>query len=250
MPSSVELEQEHGDDVAIVFIEAQSASIERIESYAFGKNWLPYGMWTKEQPFKGGNLLPHKVVLGIHGEVIYSGNSSSKVEELVAEQVKLAKKGPKELTPSCLKAWLEYEKGNFAAAITALDAVAAGAEKDIAKRLAASFRTRTKAKIARLDWLIENAQFARADELAAELVKGTAGMADLAASTKTVADKLAAANMPAERDAAKSLDRVQKKIDKDGLDDAALKQLAAVAEKHPNTRAAKRAAHLVQLLGG
>src|SRR5688572_9665725 len=141
---------------------------------ALKNGWLnEWSMWTTEQPFESGsNSLPHTVLLGNDGEVIFNGKPSSAIEDLIAEQLKLAKKGPKDAPPVCSKAIADFEKGNYAAAIASLDAVQDGPEKDAAKKLSASLSTRVKSKLTRLGWLIENGEFAQADKLAPALAKG------------------------------------------------------------------------------
>ena len=57
--------------------------------------------------------------------------------------------------------------------------VRCGSQEEGAKKLAASLTTRAKAKVARLDWLIDAGQFEEADELAPQIVKGLAGHAVL-----------------------------------------------------------------------
>ncbi len=248
----MKLKEQYGDDLGVLMLESQAATPQKMESFALGKQWLGVGgIWTTEHPFEfEGGGLPHTVVLGINGEVLFDGRPTSAIEQIVADQIKLAKKGPKDLSPSCAKAWVDFEKGSYAAAVNALEAVADGPEKEPASKLAAKLAARAKAKVARLDWLIENAEFDQADKLAPLLTKGLAGNAALEPKVKELVEKLGSKEMAGEREAAKALDRVEKKIAKDGFDAAALKQLTGVSEKFAQTRAGKRAAHLVQVVGG
>ena len=248
----MKLEAEFGDDVTVLLIESQGATPEKMESFALQQKWLlAGGIWTTEQPFQtGSGSLPHTVVLGIDGEVLFNDRPSSAVENLVSEQIKLAKKGPKGLSPACAKAWVEFEKGGYATAIAALEAVQDGPEKEAARKLAASLTTRAKAKVARLAWLLENAEFEKADKLAPLLVKGLAGHATLEPKATELAAKLVAKEIAPERDAAKAFDKIEKKIAKDGLDPSALKQLAGLVEKFRETRAGKRAAHMLKVVEG
>ena len=249
----MKLKEKYGDDLGVLMIEAQGATAEKMEAFAVNQKWVAVGgAWTTERPFEiSGSGLPYTVVLGIGGEVLFSSRPTpSTIEDLIAEQLKLAKKGPKDLSPTCAKAWADFEKGNWAAAINALEAVQDGSEKDAAKKLTAALTTRAKAKIARLDGLIESAEFDQADKFAPQLVKGMAGNQTLEPKAKELADKLAAKEMAPEREAAKALDRVEKMIAKNGLDPAARKQLASVGEKYANTRAGKRASHLAKVAEG
>src|SRR5262245_42091963 len=136
----MKLKTQYGDDVNVLMVESQQASPEQMEAFALKQKWLAVGgIWTTERPFDfNGNGLPHTTVLGIDGAVLFDGSPTGAIEDLVGEQVKLAKKGPKDLPPSCAKAWADFEKGNWAAAIKALDAVPDGAEKDAATKLSKS----------------------------------------------------------------------------------------------------------------
>jgi len=255
VPHSVELQKQYGEDLKVLFVESQGHTLDDAEKMAFKKGWLnDLSMWTTEQPFQtGSNGIPHTVLLGIDGEVIYNGSPGSAVEDLIAEQIKLAKKGPKTLGPVSAKAWVDFEKGNYSTALAALEAPATGAqgaEADAAKKLTASLNTRLKAKIARLSWLIDNGEIAQADKLAPLLAKGVTGNATHEPKVKELTEKLAAKESANERAAADALDKVEKKIAKDGLDKSAIKQLAGIGEKFPNTKAAKRAAHLSQIAEG
>jgi len=148
--------------------------------------------------------------------------------------------------PTAVKANAEFEKGNFSAAIKLLDA-APEAEKAEADKLKHSLETRAKAKVARLDWYIGAGEYDKADKLLPTLQKGMAGDEKLEASVKGCADKLASKELAQEREASKALAKVEKLIQGDGIGDVAVKQLNAVATKYPNTRAAKKASHLVDL---
>ncbi len=244
------MQEKYGDDVQFMFVETGS-NPDDIEKFALGKKWFSdHAIWTSEAPFAtGSKFIPHCVVLGNDGEVLINDNPMSAhaaIEEALEAQLKLAKKGPKDLSPACAKAWLDFEKGGYAAAIKSLEAVAEGADKDAADKLAKSLGSRAKAKVARLDWLIEAAEFEQADKLAAVLVKGMAG-GNLEEKVTELAAKLTAKEMAPEREAAKELEKIEKRLAKDGLDAASLKALTKVGEKYAQTRAGKRAAHLAKV---
>lgn len=253
MPHSVKLQNELGEDLQVIFVEAQGHSIEEAEQCALTHKWASdRAIWTTEAPFESGsNSLPHSVLLGNNGEVIFNGKPSSAIEELIAEQLKIAKKGPKDLSPTCAKAWVDFEKGSYAAAIAALEAVPDGAEKDAARKLAASMTSRAKAKLARLQWLIESAEFEQADKAAPQLLKALAGHATLEPKAKELSEKLASQELANEREAAKALGKVEQRIAKDGLDNKStpviLKALMGISEKYPKTGAAKRAERLAKI---
>ncbi len=253
MPLAIKMQEEYGDDVQFLFIESQGASAKDMEKFVLQKKWFSdAAIWTCEPPFEtGAGGIPHCVVLSNDGEVLINDNPLSAhtaIEEALKEQLKLAKKGPSDLGPLCRAAWVDFEKGNFAAAIKSLEAVPDGVEKDAADKLSGKLAVRAKAKLARLDWLIESAEFEQADKLAATLAKGLAGH-ELATKLTELSSKLTAKEMAPEREAAKQLEKLEKRIAKDGLDAAVVKALNAFGEKFGETRAGKRAKHMAELVG-
>lgn len=246
------MQEEYGDDVQIIFVSSGDEP-DAIESFGLKKAWFSdHAIWTGEAPFvTGASTIPRCVVLGIDGTVLINDNPMSvhsAIEEAIAAQLKLAKKGPKEFSAPLAKAWQDFEKGLYAASIDALKALPEGADKKEGDKLAANLESRAKAKVNRLAWLIEAAEFEQADKLAAQLTKGLAGHA-LEEKVKELAGSLTAKEMAPEREAAKALEKVEKRIVKDGMDSAALKQLKSVGEKFAQTRAGKKAARMAGMLG-
>jgi len=247
----MKMQEELGDDIQILLVESQGHTLDDAEKMAYEKKWInDRSIWTAERPFDtGAKGIPNYALLGNDGTILSMGNPGSdhsKVQELINEQLKLAKKGAKGMSPTAAKANAEFEKGNFAAALKLLDA-APEAEKAEADKLSHSLETRAKAKIARLDWYIGAGEFDKADKLLPTLQKGMAGDEKLEASVKACADKLTSKELAQEREASKALAKVQKLIQGDGIGDVAVKQLNTVATKYPNTRAAKKASHLIDL---
>ena len=247
----MKMQEELGDDIQILLVESQGHTLDDAEKLAYQKKWInDRSIWTTERPFDtGAKGIPNYALLSNDGTILSMGNPGSdhsKIVDQITEQLKLAKKGAKGMGPTAVKANAEFEKGNFSAAIKLLDA-APEAEKAEADKLRHSLETRAKAKVARLDWYIGAGEYDKADKLLPTLQKGMAGDEKLEASVKGCADKLASKELAQEREASKALAKVQKLIQGDGIGDVAVKQLNAVATKYPNTRAAKKASHLVDL---
>ncbi|MSR46222.1 MAG: hypothetical protein EXS13_04010 [Planctomycetes bacterium] len=253
MPLAIKMQEEYGDDVQFMFV-SNGEKPEEIEQFGLKKGWFSdHAIWSSEAPFQtGATTIPHCVVLGIDGSVLVNANpmsAHSEIEQVLAEQLKLAKKGPKDLSPALSKAWADFEKGMYAGAIKALEATPEGApDKQGADDLAKKLAVRAKAKLNRLSWLIEAAEFEQADKLAAQLAKGLTGH-ELAEKLNELTASLTAKEMAPEREAAKALEKVEKRIVKDGIDAAALKQLKSVGEKFAQTRAGKRASRMAGMLG-
>jgi uncharacterized phage infection (PIP) family protein YhgE len=250
---AMKMQEELGDDVTILLVESQGHTLEEAEKMAYDKKWMnDRSIWTVERPFEtGASGIPNYALLSNDGEILAMGNPGSdhtKIVDLINEQLKLAKKGAKGMAASCVKANADFEKGNFAAAIKSLE-TAPEAEKAAADKCRHSLETRAQAKVSRLEWYIEAAEFDHADKLLPVLQKGVAGNEKLEAAVKKLADSLADKEMAQEREAGKALAKVAKLIAGGGLDDVAVKQLKALSAKYPKTRAAKRADHLVSIAG-
>jgi len=249
---AMKMQEELGDDIQILLVESQGHTLDDAEKLAYQKKWInDRSVWTTEHPFDtGAKGIPNYALLGNDGTILAMGNPGSdhsKITEMINEQIKLAKKGAKGVGPTSAKANAEFEKGNWAAALKVLDG-APEAEKAEADKLRHSLETRAKAKVARLDWYIDAAEYELADKFLPAVQKGMAGNEKLEASVKAAADKLAAKELAQEREASKAFAKVQKMVlDGKGLDDVAVKQLTAVTTKYPNTRAAKKASHLIDL---
>jgi hypothetical protein len=250
---SVKMQEELGDDVTVLFVHSQEATDEEVEKFVYSHKWLnDRSLWTMEQPFDtGARGLPNYALLSNDGEILAMGSPISdhaKVEDLIKEQVKIAKKGAKGAPAVCVKASADFEKGDIAAAIKSLG-TAPETDKAAADKLKATLEARAFAKVARLEWYIEAAAFEKADKLLTVLQKGVAGHDKLEAAVKQLTDKLADKEMAQEREAGKALAKVEKLIAGGGLDDAVVKQLKALSAKYPKTRAAKRADHLLSIAG-
>jgi hypothetical protein len=252
----VKLQEKYGDDVTVLLVESQGHGMDDVERMILDKKWFSdHAIWTTEQPFQtGANGIPHCVVLGNDGEVLFNEYpNEGKISDLVDEQLKLAKKGPKGTPASLAKALADFEKGSYSAAIASLKAIQDGPDKDAATKLAASLTTRLNAKIAKLTWQMQNGEIAMADKAAPKLAAGVAGDQTFEAKVKELTAKLASPDMEKEREAAKALAKVQSRLEKENLDDKStpsiVKALKAVGEKFPNTGAAKRAGRLSEVVG-
>jgi len=251
---ALKMQEQYGEDLTVLFVEAQGHEDTEVEKFILGKKWLnDRSIWTTERPFNvEGSGIPKAALLGIEGEILWTGHpvsAHSEVDKLVASEIRRAKKGPKGLGPIAAKSWADFEKGSYAGAIRALEEIPDdSAESEAARKLSASFTARAEAKVRRLAWLIENAEFEQADKLAPRLVEALAGHPVLEPEAKDLADRLASQELALERAAAKALEKIEKRIAKDGLDDAVLRQLQGVVDKHPETGAARRASRMVSLL--
>lgn len=258
MPSSIKLKAELGDDFNVLYVESQGTSPDDTEAFIYRQRWGgSENLWTNESPCDSGSEgLPSFVLLGNRGQVLVTGYpAESKMKDLIAAEIKAAKSAPKDLPAALGKATVDFNKGNFAAAILAAQKLAQTPPADdkdgIVERsnqAIAEWTARAGARVDRLKYMLDNALFARADAEVLKLKAALKGLPDLEARLTELADRLASDEHKTAREAAKSLDNVLGKINEKGVDDKAVKELKKLAEKYPGTRPGDRAARLSRLL--
>lgn len=249
MPTAIKLQEQYGDALQVVFVECQGATRDQYEAFAWKMKWMGNGaMWTEERPMPTvGQGLPETALLGIDGKVLlqgYPGDFGKKLEELLAVEIKKSKEAPAGTPAPLKKAWSTFLKGNVAAAIAECDKL--GGED--AKAAREEFVARTKRRIARAKWLVDNGYVIEADELASALAKDVKGCADLEPLVAAESARLAAPEMAAERDAAKALAmHVAQVAKKKPFEAANVQKAEGLAKKHAGTKSAERAARLATL---
>jgi hypothetical protein len=250
VPASLKLQEEYGDDLAVLFIECQGATPDEAVAFSLRQRW--YGteaMWTSERPFNPeGSGLPACAVVSNEGKILLTGNPlamKKQIEEAIAEQVRLRNSAP-EGTPAALKkAWSDYSKGNAAAALALARKLAAegGEDAQAAKDTEAEIVKRLEARLARIERMIESGFALEADDEIASFLKSAKGETELCAKANESKTKI---GQP-ELDAAKALATIEKKLADKGPEEPTVKALDRLAEKHPGTKVAARAARLSQL---
>lgn len=257
MPSSIKLKAELGDDLNVLFVESQGTSPDDTEAFIYRQKWGgSLAMWTHEAPCSSGtDGIPAYVLLGNNGQVLSSGYSGDgKMKDLIAAEIKAAKAVPKDLPPALAKPWQDFQKGNYASAITGAQKAAESATADgkqpvadRAKELADEWTRRATNRVSRLKWLIDNAQFAKADAEVAALKISVKGLADLETKLGEHATRLTSEELKPAREAAKALDNVLGKVNEKGIEDKTAKDLKKLAEKFTGTKPGERASRLARL---
>jgi acyl-CoA synthetase (AMP-forming)/AMP-acid ligase II len=81
VPASLALQETHGDDLQVVFVEAQGSPAEEIERFALARKWLGgRALWTSEAPVQvAGNALPKFALLDRGGRLILSGRTKDRI---------------------------------------------------------------------------------------------------------------------------------------------------------------------------
>ena len=75
MPAALNLASEHGDDLAVLFVQAQGLSADESEAFALGRKWLGTpAMRTAERPFATGSRgLPNFALVSSDGMILLKG---------------------------------------------------------------------------------------------------------------------------------------------------------------------------------
>lgn len=254
VPKGVEMQRQYGDDLQVVFVESQGHDLAAIERLAFESKWTgSNAVWTTERPFDVGlDGIPHFALLDVDGQIILQGYTSElhgKLEELVAEQVELVRKGPRGLAKELKGAWKLRAKGEFAKALEeARKADAAGAP-DVAG-FTRAVETAAETQLRRLEWWADNGRAHLAADAAPAFALRVAGMEGVGERAKALAERLAGDEAKAELEASKELARAEADLSEEGFESRnVLKKLEKLAAKHPGTKAAARASHLIALAG-
>ena len=257
MPASLKLKEALGDDLNLLFVESQGLSPEDAEGFALKRKWMGVdAMWTTERPFSSGSRgLPSFVLLSNEGEVLLKGYSNSQfsaIDETVRKEISRARKGPPDAPTFLRKAFLDFEKGNYSAAFSAVNRLAGkeGEKGDAARDALKRFRTGIDNRLGRIARMIEQGHFLAAGDRLDDLVKavkGVKGLKDQQDRAAELKDRFTGPELRAELDAARDLAKYERKIRSKGLDDSMKRSLRKFAEKRKGTHAAIRAERLAAI---
>jgi hypothetical protein len=252
------MQEEFGDEIAVLFVEVQGADRAKMQKFALEKKWFGGdSMWTRERPFSTGmNGIPNFALLDAQGKVALSGYSNSmhsQIKDTLSELVKNSEKAPSHYSSSVTKAWKESSRGNYAKAITLAEKVMQkAAEKDnaddveSAKEVLNLALEKADSKISQVRWLLDHGYAEKGKQLLAPLTKACKGVADLSASCLELADWLKSSSGKEELSASRGLQRLEGKLFEDPKG-SHRKGLLAFVEKNVGTLAASRASALAKI---
>lgn len=255
---SIKLQEEYGDDLQVLFVEVQGTDDAGVTAFALEKKWLGgRAMWTTERPF---NLdlqgIPQFGLLAPDGELVLSGHTNAmtkQIDDTIEEMVKAARKPSKDLPKDVAKALVDANKGGYAKALAALDAVIAdeGAADDHAAAQAVrdDVAKRVDGGMKRVAWMLDNGYPIQAAALLDDLQKGLKGAAHGAEELAALGERLASDAAKAELGAAKALVKIEEKLYADGPSEKAKRALEKLVEKHAGTKVAARATELARYAG-
>lgn len=251
MPASIKLQQEYGDDLAVLFVESQGTAPDATEKFILEHKWFGNAaMWTNESPFRtGSNGLPNFALLSADGKVLAKGNHVSKsVREQIDEQISLSKQGPAETPKGLKKAWKAFGKGQVAKAIE--EAKKAGEDPELsaeAELCVLDFQKRCESRLDRAEWLLDNGYASRAEDLVGDLMKQLKGTVELYDRATALEAKLESDELKDELEASELLDKTLAKLFEDAKNEKLFKKVAKIAEDYSGTKAGARAQHIAEL---
>lgn len=256
MPSAIKKAREFGDDLAVIFVESQGATEERMERFAWDRGWMgTSAMWTREAPFRTGSRgLPNFALIGADGKILMKGHPmsmQSKVVKAIEEEIKKGKGAP-DGSPKALKsAYKALAKGDYAKAHDAAAKIAAKEGDDAAAATAfiESLEKRMGKEIARVEYLLKNGYALQADALYDELRAGAKGNDDFEARVAALTETMDTDEVSDEMKLDKAFGKLEEKLHESGLDEKLLKKLRKMAEKNEGSRVMQRARRILDLAG-
>ena len=252
MPSSIKRAEEFGDQLQTIFVESQGHTMADALTMAYDRGWMgTNAAWTIERVCSSGSgTLPSFVLISSEGKVLMKGNPlamHSKIEDAIRADIEAAGAGPAEAPKAVRDAYSQFAKGKWAKAIEAAQKLAAAGGEDgsAAEQALRSFEQRIAAELKQAGAMIEQGLLIQADARVSALAKQLKGSEQAA----QVAELEAQISSPENKDeyaADKAFQKLHEKLNDKGLDDNA-GQLEKFIDKHEGSKAAARAAALLEL---
>ncbi len=255
---TVKMAEEYGDDVAIVFAEAQGHSIQEVEKLALQSKWFGNSaMWTTERPVPSdAKGIPDCVLLDIEGRPILRGNPLAihkELEEAIANELKKIKHGPDDLPKDLRDAWRDFARGKWSDAIAAADKVADSAGDDAtlaeaAKKYADQWRAGATKTVESIGRMIDQGYYEKAEQKLKHLVDDLKGLDDVHQQAVALQEKLDSKDLESERKAENALRKMEDQLFKKGARNFKPKPFERLVDKYPNTKAAEQAKQYIEIL--
>ncbi|MEZ5978157.1 MAG: hypothetical protein R3F34_08070 [Planctomycetota bacterium] len=243
--------KELGDTIGIVMVESQGATFDEMERFAWDNGWMgTSAMWTLERPVDSkSNYLPSYVLLDNNGYVLSRGNpieDHGKIEDMIDEQLKLAKKAPDDAPKALDKAWKEFLGGKYQKGIEAAQKVAEKGDEDAeaAKALITEFEERIGTELALIERRIEAGWCVEAKSGYDAFSRAARGVEAVADRMKTVEEKFDSEDFKREFEAEEALNGILEDAHDDGITKKVVKKLEKHVERYDGTKAADRAKRL------
>ena len=248
--------REFGDDLAIIFVESQGATQERMERFVWDRGWMgTTAMWTREAPFRtGSNGIPNFALIGADGKILMKGHPmsmQSKVVKAIEAEIKKGKGAPDDAPRSLKSAYKALAKGDYAKAHAAARRVVARAGDDAAAAEAfiESVDARFDKTLKRVEYLLSSGYALRATALHDELRAGAKGNDDLEARAAALTGSMNSDLISDEMKLDRAFSKLEEKLHEKGLDEKLLKRVRKMAEKNEASRVMRRARRILDLAG-
>lgn len=249
----MKLAKEYGDDLQVILVECQGTGDLETERFVWEKGWMGGpAMWTSERPMNAGMRgIPHYVLLGNDGSVLSKGYSvadKSKVEDLIAEQVKDRGDAPEDAPKSIRKAYGEFADGDYAKALEICrKAIEKGDDVDDAQRLIDELVLRMERRLQFIERRLDEGYAIEAQADFEAFADAAEGVSEIADQVATLGERFESEAFEAELEAQEDLEKVLSKAYDDGIDEKTVRKLEKLAEEHAGTVTAERALHLATL---
>jgi tetratricopeptide (TPR) repeat protein len=250
----VELAKEFGDDLQVILVECQGTGDLETERFTWDKGWMGGpAMWSSERPMNAGmDGIPHYVLLGNDGTVLSKGYSvadKSKVEDLIAEQVKARGDVPDDAPKSLKKAYTEFAKGKYQKAIEVAEkAIEKGDDAAAARELIDALTLKMERRLQLIERQLGAGEAVLAKANFDAFVEAARGVEAVADQIVTMTETFDSEETKREIEADETLQRTLKNAFDDGIDSKTAKKLEKLAEDYAGTKCAERAKHLATLV--
>jgi thiol-disulfide isomerase/thioredoxin len=253
VPKALKLQSIYGEDLVVLLVESQGASLSAMSAFALRKCWLGSGVvWTTERVFDLGlRNIPHSALLSPSGEIVIAGYTkdiSVEIDEAIEQMVRESREGPPGTPAALAPAWLAMSAGKYAQALglaRRLADEASGPAAVAATEAMIEFTRRIERQIEQARWQLENGYPLEALIRLKALEQGLQGeplwlslVEDLRRDAGSRSSELAAAE---------DLLRIEVELFGKGPAPELVDALSLIEEEHRGTRVASRAQRLIEL---
>lgn len=249
------MQEEFGEDLAIVFVEVQGHKREDVERFTLQKKWFGgASMWTTERPFNtGATGIPNCALLSREGKLLMTGNPlgmHKEIHEAVTSEIRASREAPEGTPRELSKAWKSFGRDKVADAIEQAEKASQdedSAVAEVAKAALETFQRRLDGRIARATWLLDNGYYAESSDLMKALQKSAKGVPTAEERLDALEERLKSKDLADEISAEKKYLRLEGTLFQNGPEDGLVRALTKFAEQNEGTKAADRARRWITL---
>ena len=249
MPSAIKKDHElKADGLVSILVEAQGADDKQLEGFLWqrfpdNECFSSVGCFV---PIPESRGIPHGAVIGVDGKLLWAGNplrDAQQIEELVAEQLKLVKKGWGDSSEARKVRAQLYGRGSLASAASMIAAMEGGEKDTLQRELDKRYAVLKTA----VETLKKQGCWLRAQERAVALQKAVGRHESWSAEVAEIVAGFATDDAKAEIAVDKKLGKIAKGLRK-GKVERAVKQLQKLVDNGGQTAVGGRAARMLAAL--